>query len=122
MFKQLSFRNRVIIGILAFVAGFALLFVIGKLLGLLIADILDADISVQIYQIVVMLGFGAMACVYFITFKKVRTHIKNFGRKNPGSAFGMQRMHVLQGVFMLFFIAWIAYAVSQNIREILDLI
>tara|TARA_R110002096_G_scaffold406782_9_gene605192 strand:- start:2031 stop:2396 length:366 start_codon:yes stop_codon:yes gene_type:complete len=121
MFRNLSASQKILAG-----AGVLLIVpcihLLGKGLGFLLSNYFEVDISNQVYQILILLSFGSLASVYFFTFKKVRTHIRQIGLRYPSGAHGMEFMHMFQGVFISLAIIWICYTIVENVKEIASMI
>ena len=122
MFKNRPIPHRILIGVGLFLSAAITVFVLAKGVGLLLAYGFDADISKQVYQIVVLLAFGGLASIYFFSFKIVRKHIRQFGLQSPAGGYGMELMHMFQGVIIIVIIAWICYTIFWNFKEILALV
>ena len=122
MFKNRSIQYKIILGVSLFLSAALLAFGLAKGLGFLLAHIFDADISNQVYQIVVLLAFGCLAMIYYFSFNKVRKHIRQYGLKYPAGGYGMELMHLFQGVIVTLIVAWIGYTIVGNIKEILSLV
>lgn len=122
MFKNRPILHRILIGVGLFLLAALISFGLAKGLGFLLAHIFDADISKQVYQIVVLLAFGGLASIYFFSFKIVRKHIRQFGLQYPGGGYGMELLHMFQGVIIIVIIAWIGYTIYGNFKEILEMV
>ncbi len=121
-FKRQPFTTQLVWGAVFLAITIIVVIIVGKLLGWLLSEILDVDVSQQVFRIVVLLGIEALASLYFISFKAVKRHIRRYGQQNPANAGGMEMMHRFQGTFVVLLMLWFAYLIYVNVQEIIALV
>lgn len=121
-FKNLPLKSQLIWGAIFLLSAIIVVIILGNILGWLFSEIFDVDVSQQVFRIVVLLGIEALASLYFISFKTVKKHIRQYGQQNPGNASGMEIMQRFQGSIVAFLMLWFAYLIYVNVQEIMALV
>ncbi len=90
--------------------------------GMIISELVQADISNQIYQILFLSGFGAATWFFVVKAKKFNEHINGIKEINSSISSWMKIIRKIQVFFGWLIILFVSYTIYEEVKEIFNIL